>query len=1162
MKLHLPFFLRKSLLSCLAAFIVCTVGSGAAWAEPQNLTHHGSYLYWDTQSESFVNEEGNAAAFTVGDNVSFTGESTVTLCEDISAGTLAIEKGADVTIVLDVYELNVDRIELSGLLDMGYSLHIGEGTTLAVQSASAVLDSNLVLGDKGGFEVGAAASLNHNALTLQGNTSFTLAAAGDGKTYTLLTGITRLVDAAGNTITLDSSNNAISNYFDTTQPGTGFWADAILQLSEDGILRLVRHSEAVKPAVTISTRRTGSVDYQYYEGVHFADIEYTPGSSYARGGAIYGDSSSTITLSDNGSVTFSGNTASSYSYYATGGAIDGDVTMTGNGDVSFSGNTASSSYGVAHGGAIDGDVTMTGNGSVTFSGNTASSSRSDACGGAIYGDDIRLSNNGSVTFSGNTASASSDAYGGAIYGGTITLSDNGSVEFIGNTASSSSAASGGAIYGGSSSNITLSNNKGSITFSGNTAESASSRAYGGAIHGDSGSFITLSNNKGSITFSGNTAESASSYADGGAIYGGSSSNITLSNNGSVSFSGNTASASSDAYGGAIYGGTITLSDNGSVEFSGNTAESASSYAYGGAIYRYVTMTGNGAVTFSGNTASSSSSAASGGAIYGSVTMTGNGDVSFSGNTAASASSDAYGGAIYGGTITLSNNKGSITFSGNTAESASSYAYGGAIYGGTITLSNNKGSITFSGNTASDSSYAKGGAIYGDEDITLSDNGSVVFEGNTAESASSDSSAYGGAIEGSVTMTGNGAVSFSGNTVSGRYAKGGAIYGSVTMTGNGDVSFSGNTASSYGGGGAIYTQGDLSIRNNDSVEFYQNAEVVNGNTYRLRSIFALGGSGAVISLSAAAGKCITFRDSIYIWNLYSNSSFKLNEAYEGKAQLGDIIFTGATTVDDLYAVKGNVAGTAEEILNSRTTEVNTLTNLYGGRLRVEEGAVYKGNGITAMEGSAATVRVQNATLSHVGYDLTFNAGTALEVAGNSTIRGNVSLLADSLFKLEQAATLSLHETLQADAAELTVQGAALLAGSSTLNASLTLADGATLDMMSLDAGAVTINGALTFGGKVEMGTNLMAILNEMRGWEESVTLFTGIESLVLPQVVTSGDSGRVWVGNVFSNLAGNESYYIDFKADVGALLVVHVPEPTTTALSMLALSSLVVRRRRK
>jgi hypothetical protein len=105
MKLHLPAFLRKSLLSCLSAVIVFTVGSGAAWAEPQNLIFGEASLTWDTQSESFVNEEGNAAAFTAGDNVSFTGESDVALGQDITAGTVAIEQGAAVTVDLDVFTL-------------------------------------------------------------------------------------------------------------------------------------------------------------------------------------------------------------------------------------------------------------------------------------------------------------------------------------------------------------------------------------------------------------------------------------------------------------------------------------------------------------------------------------------------------------------------------------------------------------------------------------------------------------------------------------------------------------------------------------------------------------------------------------------------------------------------------------------------------------------------------------------------------------------------------------------------------------------------------------------------------------------------------------------------------------------------------------------------
>ncbi|MBR6577087.1 MAG: PEP-CTERM sorting domain-containing protein, partial [Akkermansia sp.] len=425
-------------------------------------------------------------------------------------------------------------------------------------------------------------------------------------------------------------------------------------------------------------------------------------------------------------------------------------------------------------------------------------------------------------------------------------------------------------------------------------------------------------------------------------------------------------------------------------------------------------------------------------------------------------------------------------------------------------------------------------------------------------------------------TGNGDVTFSGNTASGRYAYGGAIYGdsssTITLSDNGSVSFSGNTASGrYAYGGAIYTQGDLSIRNNDSVEFYKNAEV-SGNTYRLRSIYAYDGNGGEISLSAAAGKSITFYDSVYIG---SDATVNLNQDYAYQAengsyvtirQQGDIIFTGADTeqhLNDLLEADGaGRVATAEEILNSRTTEVCAMTNLYGGRLRVEEGAIYQGQGITAMEGSAATVRVQNATLSHSGYDLTFNAGTKLEVAGHGSIIGKVNMMADSLFKLEQAASLSLHETLGADAAELTVQGTALLAGSSTLNASLTLADGASLDMMSLDAGAVTINGALTFGGKVEMGEHLMAILDEMHGWNESVTLFTGIESLVLPVTVNSEASSRVWVGDVFSNLVGYEQYYFNYVPDVGSLMVVHVPEPTTTTLGLLTLAGLALRRRRK
>ena len=850
------------------------------------------------------------------------------------------------------------------------AVYKGYGITAMEDSAATVLVKDATLNHAGYdliFHVGTMLELTGNNsisgnVMMQENSTLLLNAA---ETFGVTDIVGNLNIAGGVTLALSDDaawrcENGVLLYVYGVYSG---WEDAALTVTGagtygkadvswvDNLLLLNYNAETFNCYFNGSAKnKQNALDlYHHYREISFENL------SSSRGGAIYTVASSPILLFSNDSVTFSGNTASSSSDDAYGGAIYGStIRLSGNDSVTFIGNTASSSE-YSCGGAIYGDtIELSENGSVEFSGNM-----SRYGGGAIYGDTIELSENGSVEFSGNMSRYG----GGAIYGGTIALSENGSVTFSGNSA----FGSGGAIYGGT---IELSGN-GSVTFSGNTR---------GAIDG---STIELSGN-GSVTFSENT---------GGAIDG---STVELSSNESVEFSGNT--------GGAIYGGTIELSGNGSVTFSGNTASS------GGAIYGgTIELSGNESVTFSENTASNR-----GGAIYGdsnsTITLSDNDSVAFIGNTASASSSNddayAYGGAIYGdsnSTITLSGN-GSVTFIGNTASASSSsddaYAYGGAIYGddgSTITLSDND-SVEFIGNTASasssrDNAYAYGGAIYGDSNstITLSDNDSVAFIGNTASASSSNDDAY---------------------------AYGGAIYGdsnsTITLSGNGSVTFIGNTASAssssddayaydaYAYGGAIRGYGNLNIRNNESVLFEKNAEVQN-ETYRLRGIFA-GGSGAVISLSAAAGKSIEFRDSVYI---ASGSTVNLNADYTDAdglihKQTGDIIFTGAYTeqhLNELLAADGlSRTASAEEILNSRTTEVDAMTNLYGGRLRVEDGAVYEGYGITAHEGSSATVLVKDATLNHAGYDLVFNAGTTLELAGENTLYGDVSMLEGSHFSV--------------------------------------------------------------------------------------------------------------------------------------------------------------------
>ncbi len=500
------------------------------------------------------------------------------------------------------------------------------------------------------------------------------------------------------------------------------------------------------------------------------------------------------------------------------------------------------------------------------------------------------------------------------------------------------------------------------------------------------------------------------------------------------------------------------------------------------------LSNNGSVTFNDNTSFS------GGAIYGdsgsTIMLNNNGSVTFSDNKAS-----LYGGAIYGtGDILLCNND-SVTFSGSSI-SGSTSAYGGAIYGdsGSTIMLNNNGSVTFSDNKAS-----LGGAIYGTGDILLCYNDSVTFSGNAV---SGSTSAYGGAIcvrsENAITLDNNGSVTFSGNS------------------------------SSYEGG-AIHTNGSLHICNNDSVLFEKNV-VKSSSSYFLYSIRA-GSNYTAISFSGAAGKSIEFRDSVYIG---MNSFFDLNWNYtyldaDGKSitvkQEGDIIFTGAYTeahLNEILAGDGlNRTASEQEILNSCTTVVYTMTNLHGGRLRVEDGAIYKGYGITAMEGSVATVMVKDATLSHDGHALTFNAGTTLQVEGESLIVGDVLMMAQSVLHLE---------------------------------------------------GETTINGALTLGLGMQLAGNILAEVQKLQ-LGESLTLVSGLESLAVQtqnlmrsvEYTTVMDGYEVRASEYFSNLAGNAGLVMRYDSEAGTVCITQtmvVPEPATTTLGLLSLAAFAVRRRRK
>jgi len=336
--------------------------------------------------------------------------------------------------------------------------------------------------------------LEKSTLQLMGNTELVLSNCneGDGKYYTLFTGVSSLLDKNGNELILGESNDAVSLYFNDAMPGSGFWANGTLILSAAGELQLVLHNHDVAEIAPITATQNGACEFLYNKKVEFKDIK-----SSSNTGAIYLDnpgsihSTGTIILSYNGTVIFDGRGNSSYA--DNGGAIYGSsirysrtITLDNNGSVSFIGNAAGSKGGAIYGVSSSSDcsITLNNNGSVSFVDNKAGYA-TVGDGGAIFSATIdgtcslALNNNGSVSFIGNAAGSN----GGAItHSGTVTLNNNGSVSFIDNAAGSK----GGAIS--HSGTLTL-NNNGSVSFIGNAAGSD-----GGAIY-YSGDDFSLRNNK-------------------------------------------------------------------------------------------------------------------------------------------------------------------------------------------------------------------------------------------------------------------------------------------------------------------------------------------------------------------------------------------------------------------------------------------------------------------------------------------------------------------------------------------------------------------------------------------------------------------------------------------------------------------------------------------
>lgn len=278
---------------------------------------------------------------------------------------------------------------------------------------------------------------------------------------------------------------------------------------------------------------------------------------------------------------------------------------------------------------------------------------------------------------------------------------------------------------------------------------------------------------------------------------------------------------------------------------------------------------------------------------------------------------------------------------------------------------------------------------------------------------------------------------------------------------------------------------------------------------------------------------------------------------GKLTVGGVTITGEETGS---AVKGN-------------TTAYAMDNAAYSITRAE--VSYKGAGDATLSNTLTDVSVRNASSdkSSLSVDLSPEGTRLKSLAAES---GNIYLLnsSEQLIEVESLSTTVLNLVVGASVSPITRATGAVklrvaqdvdLAAGTVLETDLTLADGARLEL----GGSVSLDGnILTLGSGLLLGEHLLEVLEGLSG-SDSLTLFTDLGDVYLAdeadtEALQSGTP--VSAAGTFSLPASEEGDYVltySGKSEKSVLSVSRVvPEPSTATLTLLALTALAARRRRK
>lgn len=270
---------------------------------------------------------------------------------------------------------------------------------------------------------------------------------------------------------------------------------------------------------------------------------------------------------------------------------------------------------------------------------------------------------------------------------------------------------------------------------------------------------------------------------------------------------------------------------------------------------------------------------------------------------------------------------------------------------------------------------------------------------------------------------------------------------------------------------------------------------------------------------------------------------------GNITKGNAGSSTVTVLGNKASIGGGIEADKVALRNVAAGDSDTGFDKYSGTIKADtlvlDNAFMKHATVKGLtqEDVMASVSVLN------GAAVELNAGDSLSV-DSLELGGGTSL---GLFKSADS-----HDVSTVAETTLTVTGTLNLGGAGAiLNANLVMANGSTLDMAG---NSLQLGSSLTLGGVTLDGVSMESILALEYG--ASLTLFTGVDELILSG--TSYTEAAEFAASVaFSNPELASNYLLQYGgAASGTLSVMAVPEPASATLSLLALTALAARRRRR